>query len=77
MSTLILAMTIFNDPLSGTTQVCWYQKGKPNLDFNEARGSKWQWHQLDHMQDSTSLQKDNEASNPELIYRTDALPAIQ
>jgi len=24
-----------------------YQKGKTNLDFTEARGSEWQWHQLD------------------------------
>jgi len=23
-----------------------YQKGKTNLDFTEARDSKWQWHQL-------------------------------
>ena len=23
-----------------------YQKGKTNLDFIEARDSKWQWHQL-------------------------------
>ena len=24
---------LFNGPLSGTTQVSWYQKGKTNLDF--------------------------------------------
>jgi len=30
----------FNGPLSGTTQVSWYQKGKTNLDFTEARDSK-------------------------------------
>ena len=35
---------------SGTTQVGRYQKGKPNLDFTEARDSEWQWHQLGHMQ---------------------------
>jgi len=23
-----------------------YQQGKTNLDFNEARDSDWQWHQL-------------------------------
>jgi len=34
----------FNGPLSGTTQVSWYQKGKTNLDFTEARDSEWQWH---------------------------------
>jgi len=32
----------FNGPLSGTTQVSRYQKGKTNLDFTEARDSKWQ-----------------------------------
>jgi len=26
--------------------VSWYQKGKTNLDFTEARDSEWQWHQL-------------------------------
>jgi len=40
----------FNCPLSGTTQVSRYQKGKTNLDFTEARDSEWQWHQLGHMQ---------------------------
>ena len=39
----------FNCPLSGTTRVSRYQKGKSNLDFTEARDSEWQWHQLDHM----------------------------
>ena len=39
----------FNGPLSGTTQVSRYQKGKTNLDFTEARDSEWQWHQLGHM----------------------------
>jgi len=39
--------------------VSWYQKGKTNLDFTEARGSEWQWHQLGYMQVSTSLQTDN------------------
>jgi len=27
-----------------------YQKGKPNLDFTEARDSGWQWYHLDDMQ---------------------------
>jgi len=35
---------IFNGPLSGTTQVSQYLKGKTNLDFTEARDSEWQWH---------------------------------
>jgi len=34
----------FNGPLSGTTQVSRYQKGKTNLDFTEARDGEWQWH---------------------------------
>jgi len=36
----------FNGPLSKTTWVSWYQKGKTNLDFTEARDTEWQWHQL-------------------------------
>jgi len=34
----------FNGPLSRTTRVSRYQKGKTNLDFIEARDSEWQWH---------------------------------
>ena len=68
----------FNGPLSGTTRVSRYQKGKTNLDFSEARDSEWQWHQLNHMQVCTSLQTDNHTSTPPLIfYRPDALPAAQ
>jgi len=68
----------FNGPFSGTTQVSWYQKGKTNLDFTEARDSEWQWHQLGHMQIFTSLQTYNNASTPPLIfYRPDALLAAQ
>jgi len=68
----------FNGPLSGTTHVSRYQKGKTNLDFTEARDSEWQWHQLGHMQDCTLLQIDNHASSPPLsFYRLDALPAAQ
>ena len=40
----------FNGPLSGTTQVSRYQKGKTNVDFTEARDCEWQWYQLGHMQ---------------------------
>jgi len=36
----------FNGPLSGTTRVSRYQKGKTRLDFTESRDSEWQWHQL-------------------------------
>jgi len=55
-----------NGPLSGTTRVSQYQKGKTNLDFTEARDSEWQWHQLGHMQVCTSLQTDSHASTPPL-----------
>jgi len=48
----------FNSPLSTTTRVSRYQKGKTNLDFTEARDSEWPWHQLGHMQVCTSLQTD-------------------
>jgi len=50
--------------MSGTTRVSRYQKGKTNLDFTEARDSRWQWHHLGHMQVCTSLQTDNHASTP-------------
>ena len=67
-----------NGPLSGTTRVSRYQKGKTNLDFTEARDSEWQWHQLGHMQVCTALQTDNHASTPPLsFYRPDALPAAE
>jgi len=56
----------FNSPLSKTTHVSRYQKGKTNLDFTEARDSEWQWHQLGHMQVCISLQTDNHASTPPL-----------
>jgi len=52
-----------------------YQKGKTNLDsgFTGGRDSKWQWHQLGHMQICTSAQTDNHASNlPLSFFRPDA-----
>ena len=58
----------FNGPLSGTTRVSQYQKGKINLDFSEARDSEWQWHQLGYIQVCTSLQTDNHASTPPLHW---------
>ena len=58
----------FNGPISGTTQVSRYQKGKTNLDFTEARDSEWQWHQLGYMQVCTLLQTDNHASTPPLCF---------
>jgi len=68
----------FNDPLSGTTRVSRYQKGKTNLDFTGARDGEWQWNQPDHMQVCTLLQRDNHAStHHSVFYRPDALPAAQ
>ena len=66
----------FNGPFSRTTRVSWYQKGKTNLDFTEARDSEWQWHQLGHMQVCTSLQTDNHASNPPLKFFTGRMPFL-
>jgi len=56
----------FNGPLSRTTRVSRYQKGKTNLDFTGARDSEWQWHQLGRMQVCISLQTDNLASTSPL-----------
>ena len=64
-------MTLF----SGTTQVSRYQKGKTNLDFNEARDSEWQWHQLGYMQVCTLLQTDNHASTPLLNFLQAGCPS--
>ena len=68
----------FNGPVSGTTRVSRYQKGKTNLNSTEARDSEWKWHQLGHVQVCTLLQTDSHASTPPLsFYRPDALPAAQ
>jgi len=53
-----------------------YQKGKTNLDFTEARDSKWQWHQLGHMQVCTSLQTDNHVSTSLLKFSTGRMPFL-
>jgi len=66
----------FNGPLSGTTQVSRYQKGKTNLDFFEARDSEWLWHQLGRMQVCTSLETDNHASTPPLMFFTGRMPFL-
>ena len=63
----------FNDPLSRTTRVSRYQKGKTNLNFTEARDSEWQWHQPGRMQVCTSLQTDNHANTQPLSF-LQALP---
>jgi len=65
----------FNGPFSGTTRASRYQKGKNNLDFTEARGSEWQWHQLGRMQVCTSLQTDNHASTLSLRFLQAGCPS--
>ena len=67
----------FNGPLSGTTRVSWYQKGKTSLDFTEARYSECQWHQLGHMQACTLLQTDNHASTPQLSFLQAGCPSCR
>jgi len=37
----MLLLHVFNGPLSGTTQVSRYQRGKTNMDFTEARDNEW------------------------------------
>jgi len=54
-----------------------YQKGKTNLDFTEARESEWQWHQLDHRQVCTMLQRDNHASIPSLSFLQAGCPSCR
>jgi len=66
----------FSGPLSGTTQVSRYQKGKTNLDFSGARDIECQWHQLGHMQVCTSLQTDNHASTSLLKFFTGQMPFL-
>jgi len=67
----------FNGPLSGTTRVSLYQKGKTSLDFTEAKDSEWQWHQLRHMQVCTSLQTNNHASTPPLRFLQAGCPSCR
>ena len=67
----------FNGPLSGTTRVSRYQKGKTYLDFTGARDSEWQWHQLGHMQVCTSLQTDNHASTSLLSFLQAGCPSCR
>ena len=67
----------FNGPFSGSTQVSWYQKGKTNLDSTLASDSKWQWHQLGHMQVCTLLHTDNQASTPPLSFLQAGCPSCR
>jgi len=65
----------FNGPLSGTTQVSRYRKGKTNLDFTEARGSGISWAICKSA--SRSRQMTMPAPHRSVFYRPDALPAAQ
>ena len=67
----------FNGPLTRTTQVSRYQKGKTNLDFTGARDSEWQWSPLGHMQVCTSHQTDNHASTPPLSFLQAGCPSCR
>ena len=67
----------FNGPLSRTTWVSRYQKGKTSLDFTEARDSEWQWHQLGHMQLCISLQTDNYAMQPTTQFLQAGCPSCR
>jgi len=66
---------LFNGPLSGTTQVSRYQKGKTDLDFTEGRDGEWQWHQLGRLQVCTLLQTDNHTSIPPLWFLQAGCPS--
>jgi len=65
----------FNGPFSGTTQVSWYQKGKTNLDFTEARDSGISWTICKSA--PCSRQTATPAPHHSVFYRPDALPAAQ
>jgi len=67
----------FNGPLSATTRVSRYQKGKTDLDYTEAKDSEWQWHQLGHMPVCISLQTDNHASTPQLNFLLAGCPSCR
>jgi len=60
----------FNSPLSRTTWVSRYQKGKTNLDFTEAGDSEWQ-------SAPRCRQITTPAPHHSVFYRPDALPAAQ
>ena len=52
-----------------------HQKGKTNLDLNEARDSEWQWHQLGRMQVCTLLHTGNHTSTPPLSFLQAGCPS--
>ena len=83
LMTLIICVMLhtqpFSGPLSGTTRMSRYQKGKTNLDFTEARDSERQWHQQGHICKSAprSGQITTPAPHHSVFYRPDALLAAQ
>jgi len=64
----------FGGPLSGTTWVSRYKKGKP---IWISRDSEWQWHQLGRMQVCTSLQTDNHTNTPPLSFLQAGCPSCR
>jgi len=44
--------------------------------FTEAKDSKWQWHQLGHMQVCISLQTDNHANTHQSRFFTGRMPFL-
>ena len=65
----------FNDPFSGTTQVSWYQKGKTNLDFTEARDRVAVASAGPYA--SLHLTPDNHASTPPLSFLQAGCPSCR
>ena len=63
----------FNGPLSGTTRVSRYQKGKTNLDFTEARDSGICWAICKSAPRSRQITMP--APNHSGFYRPNAFPA--
>jgi len=74
--TIIITQHTFNGPLSGTTQVSRYQKGKTNLDLLEQEtvsgsGISWAiWKSAPRPRQITMP-----APHHSVFYRPDALPA--
>jgi len=68
----------FNGPLSGTTQVSRYQKGKTSVDFSDARDSEWHGISCAICKSApSSRQITMPAPYHSVSYRLDALPAAQ
>jgi len=63
----------FNGPLSPTTRVSWYQKGKTNLDVTEARDRGVSWAVCTSAPCSRRITMP--APHRSVFYRPDALPA--